>query len=184
MALSAPSSVCSSRTLVAPSISCLSRSSPVLPTLIKIVFSLSFSSAKMPSSGSSWASTLSWLTSCSSTSRSTSQPSWRRLKLSKNKGHSSLGISVVGMIHLLIRPLDLSLHSRRFDRRFRVQVVVKPVAGHHGNLFQRAGFLEQMRRARHDLQLLLAGEQFQRLTVHAKYRDITITHDQQNGRFD
>src|SRR5258708_28405086 len=160
MALSAPSSVCSSRTLVAPSISCLSRSSPVLPTLIKIVFSLSFSSAKMPSSGSSWASTLSWLTSCSSTSRSTSQPSWRRLKLSKNKSHSSLGISVVGMIHLLIRPLDLSLHSRRFDRRFRVQVVVKPLAGHHGHLFHRRWFLDPIRSPPHVPHLLLSRHRF------------------------
>ena len=61
---------------------------------------------------------------------------------------------------------------------------LEPVAGEFDHGLKRARFLEEMRRPRHDLQLLRSGEPGERAPVEVQNRLVRATDNEQNRRTD
>ena len=64
------------------------------------------------------------------------------------------------------------------------QVLPEPVGRHGGDLFERAGLLEEMGRARHGPEPFRAGERGKRLPVQPEDLPVVGAHDQQRWRAD
>src|SRR5262245_57093516 len=61
-------------------------------------------------------------------------------------------------------------------------VLQEPISRQLRNALERAGLLEQMRRARHDLDALVARERVERLQVQLEHLLVVLADDQERGR--